>query len=123
MTTVSGDPVELLARGADSYAPYLQPSGELHDPVFAEPTQYGTAYHAYVNAVLATVGPPDRRAEFADRARRGLNAALKHTENPDLPPTAAGFDRESGGIRSWVNHRDFTWPPILKAFRLLGATE
>jgi hypothetical protein len=117
------DPITALADGADSYAPYLRDSGELHDPVFDEPTQYGTAYHAYVNAVLAVHGPTARRAEYRDRARRGLDAALRHTEDPDLPATASGFARETAGVRSRGNHRDFTWPPILKAFRLLRADE
>lgn len=117
------DPLAALMQGADSYAPYLQDSGELHDPVFGEPTQYGTAYHAYVNAMLAVHGPAERQAEFRDRALRGLDAALRRTENPDLPATASGFSRETVGVQSRGNHRDFTWPPILKAFRLLRATE
>ncbi|HVX44606.1 MAG TPA: hypothetical protein VHC49_12005 [Mycobacteriales bacterium] len=91
----------------------------MHDPVFAAPTQYGTAYHAYVNAVLAAHGPEEQRAEYADRALRGVDAALRHTENPQLPPTGSGFDRDTGSILSAGNHRDFTWPPILKAYRIL----
>lgn len=109
-----------LAAAVDSYAPYLQESGELHDPVFHEPTQYGTAYHAYCNAVLAVVGSAERRAWHLERALRGVEAALAHTGNPDLPAAASGFDRATGAV-SRGNHRDFTWPPILKSYRLLKA--
>jgi hypothetical protein len=35
-------PVEILREAVESYGPYLQASGEMHDPVFGEPTQYGT---------------------------------------------------------------------------------
>jgi hypothetical protein len=110
--------LEALATGVDSYAPYLQPSGELHDPVFDRPTQYGTAYHTLGNAVLATHGASATREQHLDRATRGLDAALAHTGNPALPAAASGFDRETG-VTTAGNHRDFTWPPILKAFRLL----
>lgn len=114
--------LDVLRTGVDSYAAYLQPSGELFDPVFGEPTQYGTAYHALGNAVLATHGPAERRTEYADRARRGLLAALAHTADPSTPPVASGFD-EGTGDSSAVNHRDFTWPPILKAYRLLRSLD
>lgn len=115
MTT---DPVAVLTTGVDSFSPYVQESGELHDPVFDEPTQYGTAYHAYCQAVLAEAGPAEHRAGRLARAGRGLDAALAHTENPDLPPTGASFSRADGSVRR-SNHRDFTWPPILKTFRVL----
>ncbi|MET9020515.1 hypothetical protein ABZV93_11065 [Actinopolymorpha sp. NPDC004070] len=115
MTT---EPVAVLTTGVDSFSPYVQESGELHDPVFDEPTQYGTAYHAYCQAVLAEVGPAGERAERLARAGRGLDAALTHTENPGLPPTGASFSRADGSVRR-SNHRDFTWPPILKTFRVL----
>ncbi|MBM7785371.1 hypothetical protein [Tenggerimyces flavus] len=110
--------IEFLARAVDSYAPYLQEDGELHDPVFGEPTQYGTAYHAYCNAVLARLGI-DRDAH-TDRAARGLAAALAHTGDPTRTPAASGFDRATGKVTRG-NHRDFTWPPILKTFLLLRA--
>jgi hypothetical protein len=32
-------PVEILREVVESYAPYLQASGEMHDPVFQEPTR------------------------------------------------------------------------------------
>jgi hypothetical protein len=110
-------PVEILREAVGSYAPYLQASGEMHDPVFGEPTQYGTAYHAFCNAVLAREGG-ERRPACADRAVRGLKAALDHVLDPGLPPTASGFDGATGAV-SRSNHRDFFWPPILKTFLIL----
>jgi hypothetical protein len=108
-------PVEILREAVESYAPYLQASGEMHDPVFGEPTQYGTPYHAICNAVLATEGAGARKSEYADR---GLKAALDHVIDSGLPPTASGFDGATGAVgRS--NHRDFFWPPILKTFLIL----
>ncbi|HWS82196.1 MAG TPA: hypothetical protein VN178_14345 [Rubrobacter sp.] len=111
-------PVEILREAVGSYAPYLQASGEMHDPVFGEPTQYGTPYHAFCNAVLAREDGGERRWAYADRAVRGLEAALDHVLDPGLPPTASGFDGATGAVdRS--NHRDFFWPPILKTFLIL----
>ena len=111
-------PVEVLREAVESFAPYLQPSGEMHDPVFGEPTQYGTPYHAFCNAVLARAYSGERRSAYLDRAVRGLKAALDHVSDPRLPPTASGFDHATGAvIRS--NHRDFFWPPILKTFGIL----
>ena len=111
-------PIEILRRAVESYAPYLQPSGEMHDPVFGQPTQYGTPYHALCNAVLAREVGGDRKSVYVERAVRGLRAALDHVSNPGLPPTASGFDRATGAV-SRFNHRDFFWPPILKTFLLL----
>ena len=105
--------------GVDSYAGCLRDDGELLDPVMGVPTQYGTAYHAYANAVVAELGPGSMRAIHLDRALRGLEAALAHTSQPDLPPSASGFVRETASVRSAGNHRDFTWPPILKTTMLL----
>ncbi|MEQ7126722.1 hypothetical protein ABN034_19585 [Actinopolymorpha sp. B11F2] len=113
-------PLDLLATGVESYLPYLQGSGELHDPVFDEPTQYGTAYHMFCHAALSVVGPPERREFHLGHAVRGLDAALTHTGNPSLTPSAAGFSRATGAVRR-SNHRDFTWPPILKTYRILAA--
>jgi hypothetical protein len=111
-------PVEILREAVESYAPYLQASGEMHDPVFGEPTQYGTPYHAFCNAVLAKEIAGERKSAYADRAVRGLGAALDHVLDPGLPPTASGFDDATGAVgRS--NHRDFFWPPILKTFLIL----
>ena len=112
-------PVEILRDAVESYAPYLQPSGEMHDPVFGEPTQYGTPYHALCNAMLAMVGDGgEGRSAYVDRAVRGLEAALNHVSDPGLPPTASGFDPATGVVTR-SNHRDFFWPPILKTFRIL----
>lgn len=111
-------PVEILRNAVESYAPYLQPSGELHDPVFGEPTQYGTPYHALCNAVLAMGDGGERRSAYVDRAVRGLKAALDHVSDPGLSPTASGFDPATGAVTR-SNHRDFFWPPILKTFRIL----
>lgn len=108
--------LDVLTAGVDSFSAHLQDSGELHDPVFDRPTQYGTAYHTLGNAVLATLGPTPE--VHLDRATRGLDAALAHTGDPALPAAASGFDRATG-VTTAGNHRDFTWPPILKAFRLL----
>lgn len=110
--------LDVLATGVDSYAAWLRPSGELHDPVFDRPTQYGTAYHALGNAVLAAVGPEEQREAHLDRAVRGLDAALAHTADVSRPPAASGFDPATGATTAG-NHRDFTWPPILKTYRLL----
>ena len=81
-------PVEILREAVESYAPYLQASGEMHDPVFGEPTQYGTPYHAFCNAVLAREVAGERKSAYAVRAVRGLEAALDHVLDPGLPPTA-----------------------------------
>lgn len=110
--------LELLRTGTESYHPYLQPSGELHDPVFGVPTQYGTPYHALCNAALATLTQGEVREGYLERARRGLDAALKHLEDPHAPATSSGFDEETGATAQ-LNHRDFFWPPVLKTYRLL----
>jgi hypothetical protein len=99
-------PVEILRVAVESYAPYLQPSGEMHDPVFGQPTQYGTPYHALCNAVLAGETGGGRESVYVERAVRGLEAALDHVLEPGLPPTASGFDRATGAVTR-SNHRDF----------------
>jgi hypothetical protein len=111
-------PVEILREAVESYTPYLQPSGEMHDPVFGEPTQYGTPYHALCNAVLAREDGGERRSAYAHRAVRGLEAALDHVLDRELQPTASDFDGATGAV-SRSNHRDFFWPPILKTFLIL----
>ncbi|MBL1120174.1 hypothetical protein JK364_48965 [Streptomyces sp. 110] len=111
--------LQTLTTGVDSFSGHLQDSGELHDPCYGEPTQYGTAYHAYGNAVLALLGPSQLRSDHRDRAIRGIAAALAHTADHALPAVASGFDRITGSVTDRVNHRDFTWPPILKTLRLL----
>lgn len=112
------DPLELLRTGVASYEPFLQPDGELADPVYGEPCQYGTPYHAYCQAVLALFEPPAARAARVDRALRGLDAAVRHVADPAAPPPLSGFCRETGAATR-ANHRDFFWPAILKTYRLL----
>lgn len=111
--------MDTLVAGVGSYADCLRADGELLDPVMGVPTQYGTAYHAYANAVIAELGPVDLRAEHVDRALRGIEAALRHTSRPELPPTASGFVRATANVGGFLNHRDFTWPPILKTVLIL----
>jgi len=111
-------PVEILREAVESYAPYLQASGEMHDPAFGKPTQYGTPYHALCNAVLARDDAGGKKSAHADRAVRGLEPALDNVIDPWLPPTASGFDGATGAVgRS--KHKDFFWPPILKTFLIL----
>jgi hypothetical protein len=90
----------------------------MHDPVFGEPTQYGTPYHAFCNAVLTKEIAGERKSAYADRAVRGFGAALDHVLDPGLPPTASAFDDATCAV-SRSNHRDFFWPPILKTFLIL----
>lgn len=112
------DALEVLRTGVRSYAAHLGPDGELRDPVFGTPTQYGTAYHALARAVLAA------RGEDAERepARRALDAALRHVEDLRQPATAATFHRITG-VTNAVSHRDFFWPAILRARILLEASD
>lgn len=111
-------PVEVLQAGVESLVPYLQASGELHDVVFGEPTQYGTPYHAFGHAVLARYGPEERCDVHSEQAVRGLRAALAHVSDPSLPATLSSFRRDGLGA-SRTNHRDFFWPPILKSYLIL----
>lgn len=109
--------VKFLSEAVRSYEPYLQDDGELCDPHFGEPTQYGTPYYALCNAVLATRVEGLRRS-YSDQAVRGLAASLKHVADPTLPATLAHFSREDGSAGR-MNHRDFFWPAILKTYGLL----
>ena len=113
-------PLGLLEAGVSSWAPHLQPDGTLHDPVFGCPTQYGTAYLAWCCAVLGTQPLADGPLH-TERAVRLLDAALAHTADPTLPPHASGFDGRTLSVTGRLNHRDFTWPPILKSRRELAA--
>lgn len=112
-------PIEVLAVGVDSYADCLRADGDLADPVARMPTQYGTAYHAFGNAVLAELGSPHTRADHLDRALRGIEAALRRTADPAARPTASGFARATASVRGTLNHRDFTWPPIMRSLLIL----
>lgn len=109
--------IHILQTGIDSLSPWLQPDGELYDPIFNAPTQYGTSYYAYANAVLGIRLGEDGRI-YRSRALRGLQAALAYVLNPHLPPRISSAERETG--KTWgINHRDFFWPAILKTYLLL----
>jgi hypothetical protein len=112
------DPLDILRRGVASFRPWLRASGELVDPVFGEPTQYATPYHALANAVLAAQASGPERQLLCDRAAAGLDAALDDLLDLDRRPTLSGFDRRTGAVHR-SNHRDFYWPPVLKTYRLL----
>lgn len=111
-------PIDVLRTAVASYEPYLQASGEMLDPVFAEPTQYGTPFHALCQAVLAAKGSPSERDQRLARAIKGLDASLRYVSDPQLASPASGVERTTGTL-SAINHRDFFWPPILKTYRIL----
>jgi hypothetical protein len=111
--------LNLLEQGVDALAWCLQPSGELNDPVFGEPAQYGTAYYAYNNAVLAKVGDPAKRESRADAARRGLAATLRHLLDPADPLQPAADFSHAIGSPGFRNLRDFMWPPVMRTLRIL----
>lgn len=113
------DPIAVLDAGIDSYRPHLRDDGELTDPQFGVPTQYGTPYHAWGNAVLAAYGRRDRREDRIDAALRGLTASVAHVVDPASPPPWNGFDRATAAPFVNASHRDFFWPPILKTHALL----
>lgn len=111
------DALLTLKQGVDSLAPWLQPDGELFDPVFFEPVQYSTPYYAYCNAVLARELGAEG-ALYRERAVRGLRASLEYVLHPEIPARMSGANRETGD--AWaMNHRDFFWPAIMKTYRLL----
>jgi hypothetical protein len=110
--------VEILQRGVESLASCLDERGELVDPVIGYPFQYGTAYYAYCNAVLAHLGEMESRAVHADRAIRGLNASLDHVEDPQRFPSYSGVDTVVACAYQ-SDHRDFFWPAMLRTYRLL----
>jgi hypothetical protein len=113
-------PLEVLAVGVASLAGLVQGDGTVHDPVFGCPTQYGSAYLGWCSAVLAGPGMPSA-AEHRARAERMLRAALDHTADPGRPPWASSFDRRTLSVTGRMNHRDFTWPPILRTWHALGS--
>ena len=102
----------------DSLSGQLHQNGTLHDPVFGAPTQYGSAYYAWCCAVLA--GRLEDGEGYRDRAAGLLSEAIDHTADPERQPYASGFDRQTLSITDRLNHRDFTWPPILKTYLALG---
>lgn len=109
----------LLERGAVALRPYLDDRGELNDPVFGEPTQYGTAYFAYVNAVLASTKQGEAREELLRAAAAGMRATLRHLMDPDDTYASAADYTHAVGSPGYRNLRDFMWPPVMRTFRLL----
>ncbi|MEZ0166873.1 hypothetical protein AB2L27_19130 [Kineococcus sp. LSe6-4] len=105
-------PLDLLEAAVTAWSPHLQQDGTLHDPVVGEPTQYGTAYHAWCCAVLADRAGAD--PVHREDAHRAFDAALRHTADPDAAPHASIVDRVTGSVLHRLNHRDFTWPPLLR---------
>ncbi len=116
--TSQSTPLSILRVGVDSLSGQLRQDGTLHDPVFGAPTQYGSAYYAWCCAVLA--GRLEDGEGYRDRAAGLLAEAIDHTADPERQPYASGFDRQTLSITGRLNHRDFTWPPILKTYLALG---
>ncbi len=112
--------LELLSEGAEHLRVFLQPSGELHDPVFGEPTQYGTAYFAYVNAAMGRLCHGAAAESSFEMAERGLEATLRHLLDRDAPPATSSYAPPIASSEA-RNHRDFTWLPVLRVLRLLRA--
>jgi hypothetical protein len=110
--------IELLRAAVESYEPWLQPTGHLHDPVLREPTGAGTPHHALAQAVLASIDPGPRRADHLMNAFRGLDASLRHLLDPRRAPPTARIDPATGAIRA-TDAAPGCWAPILKTFRLL----
>jgi hypothetical protein len=108
-------PAQILVDAVAALAAGLQADGTLHDPVFGCPTQYGGAYFAWCCSVLAEVDP-DRSPVWRRRADLALRAAVAHTTDPAAEPYASGFDRTTLSVVAHANHRDFTWPPILRTY-------
>lgn len=120
MSNIPRSPIDILRRGIESYEPYLQPSGELFDPVFGEPFQYGTAYHALGQAVLAAADKSGRQGRHFQAAERGLRAALGHVENQFGPTPLSSVNTRDFCDSNRQNHRDFFWPAILETYRVLS---
>lgn len=111
--------LELVKAGVDWLAQGLLPSGELNDPVFQSPAQYGTAYFALANAFLAQKTSGADRQRYAEAALRSLKATLRHLHGDvDPDPAVADFTHTvaSPGFR---NLRDFMWPPAVRSFLIL----
>lgn len=115
----SSPAADLLKQGIDALAWCLQPSGELNDPVFGEPAQYGTAYYAYSNAVLARLTSGEVRDRYAASALSGLKATLRHLVVLDDAEEPAADFNHAIGAPGFRNLRDFMWPPAIRTRRLL----
>ena len=111
-------PLEILERAVASYAPHLAEDGRLIDPVLGAETQYATPYHALCRAVLAAHGPGADAPAHREAALRGALAAAAHVADPEAPHTVSGLDSRTG-TQHTINHRDFFWPPILRARGIL----
>ena len=115
-------PLSLLRDGIASFDGWLDDEGELLDPVFGRPMQYGTAYHALGRAVLAAYGPAAEAGAHAERAFRGIEAALRHLEDPSGQANASGVMGPDGTL-SAMNHRDFFWPAVMRSWRVLKSID
>ncbi|WP_432503311.1 hypothetical protein [Kineococcus arenarius] len=109
-------PLDLLEAAVTAWSPHLQQDGNLHDPVFDTPTQYGTAYHAWCCAVLAAQPGTGEDPRHREQAATCLAATLAHTADPTAEAHASTFDRRTASVTGRLNHRDFTWPPLLKTY-------
>jgi hypothetical protein len=116
VTADGPEPRQLLADGVASLASGQQPDGALIDPVFTVPTQYGGAYFAWCATVLAERTTGTESATWRRRAHLGFGSALEHTADPAREPHASGFDRSTLSVVHRLNHRDFTWSPLMKVF-------
>jgi len=119
VTTGRLSPLALLTEGVTSLAGLLSADDTLYDPVFDCPTQYGSAYYGWCCAVLGGRSA-DSGLDYSEQAGRLLRAAVAHTSDPAREPWASGFDRQTLSVTGRLNHRDFTWPPILKTYQALG---
>jgi L-alanine-DL-glutamate epimerase-like enolase superfamily enzyme len=101
-------PVEILREAVESYSPYLQASGEMHDPVFGEPTQWPTLAQIFVaeaaglpllvsgltDGLLTKLAVCQVAAAFGCPGPAALNGS-QFTDESALFPSKA--DVESGG--------------------------
>lgn len=116
----SSEVLTTLQQATTWLSRHQDPHGELLDPYFGEPTQYGTAYFAYCCAALADRSTdPDLADEMYGRAEHAAAAALAYISRTGLIETGTGFTRDTGTI-SRVSHRDFCWPAVLRTYDLLA---
>lgn len=110
--------LDFIETGAEALAEHQGSDGELADPVFGEPTQYGTAYFAELCAALALLSDEDGRERRVASARAGAAAVLAHLRDASSRPALSSV---SGAIAApqFHNHRDFMWPALLRTVGLL----
>ncbi|MDR3708924.1 MAG: hypothetical protein P4L33_11540 [Capsulimonadaceae bacterium] len=118
MSVNASNPLNVLRVGVDSFRSLIRDDGELIDPVYKEPAQYGTPYHGFCHAAIASLSTGPERLERARLALKVCSAALAHVEDPACSPNLSGANRATGA-GSAINHRDFFWPAILKSYILL----